>query len=247
MKIQKELNPEVKSALANIESLVQQILGMEQAEGEGEGGEGNGGGQPTVDDIMKALATMKAETSRQEPVATGAGGPASTTEEKPDETKAKKDVVSGKADASTANDPANTRIDDQPPENDDLASLLRKALTAVEGNKPEPVQKSMDPTLTALTAVAKSLKAVADRQSQQGMVLGELLEGLGVAKAFEAKPTVLKGMPLANLPGQITAEDLIAALVNKSTENQAVAKSHGGDKGQEVRKDLGTIATALWA
>lgn len=270
MQVLKDLSPEIKTALGNIMSLCQQIQGNASAEdgaGSGQGGQG-----PATDEILQAYAAMKeAEAGRQEAPPEGVTKPVENETEESKTAKAIKSMspAARKAlakalqasdpDASTASDTAETRIDDQPEDNADLSEVektLVRGLIALNARvtKSATPASPVDPQMAAIATIAKSLEVVLKNQQRQDFIFGELLEGLGVAKAFAPEggqsPTKVEkaAIPLAGMPGMgLDINQLIKTLVEANVQKSGGSNNYQGDsRGNQIRNDLGEVAKALF-
>jgi len=134
-----------------------------------------------------------------------------------------KAMQSSGSDSPTANDDGDKRLNERTDEDDENINEVAKALSKMLGKK--PVAKSMGTAQTPgvdLTPILTVMKSMADRQARTDAILGEILEGLGVAPAVPAENSVQKsqganpsGRPYAGMDaGNLV--DVIATAVAKS-------------------------------
>ena len=283
--VQKAMSPEVKTALDNITSLVAQIQSTEGAEAAGAGATAGQG--PTADDIVKAYMAQKANAAAAtEPDADDPEGetkkPLNTTDgdadlnelakalaDKPGAMKALKAIIASASEGHDANDTAETRMGDlnadiQLPlpggtNGEDLTNVLKSLLgmnTVAKSASARTVQ--VDPTMVAITQIAKAMEGLAQQVKNQQFITNELLEGLGVTKALNTDTgngggngmSVRKassGRPVQNVAGMgnFTIDDLVGAVLKAQGGQQVQTRNGNYDRNAASREDLGKVAKAM--
>ena len=154
-----------------------------------------------------------------------------------------------KPDASTADDKAETKVEDRPDQDEENIGEVAKALaTIAQSLQRKNVAKSQTSSGAELVGVinelTKVVKSLAASQANQGAVLEDVLEGLGVAKSIETKQVALrveKSDPRRLVVTTDTNEVLLQVTKALQTiaANQAAPNTYTvGDNSSDVRKSL---------
>jgi hypothetical protein len=253
-------DPQMGTVLANIQSLLQQLQAMAGADAEVEMEEGT--------DPTGALFTPgSAEPSKvegEEEEAEPEGQPAVIPEQKKVvRSKAKKAIIVGDPDASTGSGDAEERIEDIPEYDednvDDVAKAIIRMLTKGQrqvATKSSGAQPQAQLT-RALAALTQALTTVTKVQAQQGQVLEDVLEGLGVTKGLEAETQRLASekRPVGTTDNALVMKEFVNALAQAMGGNKvakaagSMAEIPGADPADSpaelVRKAMPSIALSL--
>ena len=238
------LSPEQKQALMNAKALIQEIESMEGGTQEGEEpinqeaemafnpkeqmGEQPEGEQVTEPKDAKKIPEVKESFSK----------------------KTYKDISQiAKPDASTANDKAEEKVEDRPDQDEENIGEVAKALaTIAQSLQRKNVAKSQASSGSELVVVinelTKVVKSLAASQTNQGAVLEDILEGLGVAKSIETKQDALR-VEKSDPRRPVGTTDTNEVLLQVTKALQAIAANQDksgtymvGDNSSDVRKSL---------
>jgi hypothetical protein len=239
------LSPEQKQALMNAKALIQEIESMEGGTQEGE--------EPINQEAEMAFNPK--EQMGEQPEGEEMTQPADGTKKTPEvkesfSKKTYKDISQiAKPDASTANDKAETKVEDRPDQDEENIGEVAKALaTIAQSLQRKNVAKSQTSNGAELVGVinelTKVVKSLAASQANQGAALEDILEGLGVAKSIETKQQALrveKSDP--HRPVGTTDTNEVLLQVTKALQtiaaNQAAPNTYTvGDNSSDVRKSL---------
>lgn len=193
--VRKDLGPEEKALLADMQSILNQLVQVETAEGPE-------AAQAPVESCVKMAALTD-------------GQPAGDEEQKELEDK--------KLEKATASDNSAQRLDDLPVDDEKALQLVGKALQQLLGVGVAKSAPKIDPVVAALGTVAKSIESLAARQAVMEDSLVGILEGVGVAdqlsasvkKSADARPIQSNGNDVASLVAALNA------FVTKSAAPQA--------------------------
>ena len=164
----------------------------------------------------------------------------------------------GTPDASTANDKAETKVDDIPDQDEENIGEVAKALTTIaQSLQKKNVQKSQQSTINStelvgvINELTKVVKSMMQTQANQGSVLEDVLEGRGVAKSIEAKQSSLK-IAKDNNRRPVATTDTNDVLIQVTKALQSLAANQGssgtyrvGENSSDVRKALAENIEAL--
>lgn len=252
-KVEKALGPEEQALLANIGALVQELQS-------GAGAGAAPAAEPDGDEGMTAPGVMKQSEQGTTPAAPqNAMQPGAAPKEKgmapwqenDDVQKGfkmiAKALMASPTEGPEAQLPGDKRLEEMPDEADEnineVAKALAKAFASSLGRKPVAksmgsVQAPQSADLTAALAPLMSvMKSMSDRITQQGQIIGEMLEGLGAVPPEPAAPSAVRkssgNMPYAGLDAG--SLELVVASVAKGLAGQfrqsdgvPVAKGFGG-------------------
>jgi len=197
--VKKGGNPELAAILADVKSLLSQLMSAMQAGGEGEEGESEG---------EEGAAVQMAATTDEN----GAEG----------EGKEKDDDVEKD---ETARSDAEARIEELPVDDKDALAAIGKTLALLQGKavaKSAQVARA-DKTTEILATIAKSLEAINRRVASNEEALIGMMEGMGVAELVQ------KSVPAATqavqAPDAKAFIDMLSkALVQKSSTSPAASE-----------------------
>lgn len=233
-------SPEEQAIIQNIGSLLQELQGIEASEVN----------EPTAPQggAPAAQMAMKAEEERTPAAAANVSNPEAGPKDQgmanwnDDEVKKAfkliaKSIQASESDGPTANEDGQERVEDLPEPDEENIKEVAKALLKAGLIKPKKtVTKSSNSG--EMAQIMSVVKAMGDRINQQGQVIAELLEGIGLVP--EAPQTVQKSQdqrPAASA-GVFGTEltDVIAAVVKglqtggyqQSGSGVPVAKGFGG-------------------
>lgn len=203
--VKKAGNTELAAILADIQSLLKQVLANEQAEETDEGGEGGEGAAGAVG--MSVKKAKEVETEGIEP-------------EEGDE---------GVEKDETARSDAEDRIEELPDDDKNALAAIGKTLLALQSRS---VAKSAsvgrpDQTTQILAGIAKSLDAINRRVASNEEALVGIMEGMGVAELVQKSATVAK--PVQAPDTKAFLDMLAEAMVQKSGTAQAEPEMGLGD------------------
>lgn len=231
-KVRKALTPEEKTLIDNIKSMVEELEGIEQAEGPESG-------------AMEEQASMKADVIDQMSVQPPNMAQANPKKVKPEDESdeetekclkksapVKKGIDSqGSSEGSTASDDAEERIEDDIPEGDqkDIAEVS-KMLALLMSRK--GVRKA-DPTMDALTKLAEEQKVMKQ-------ALENLIRGLGVAEQITAAVEEERVEKSERTPVVSTDRDEVVRSVAK-----ALVEALGVNKTEDASHDINTVRKSL--
>lgn len=265
--VNKSLSPEESAVVSNIAALLQELQGMSASAPVQEPVAESGGANPGVQ--------KESEQGRQEgadavmnPNATKPADRGMAPWKQDDEvTKALATIAkafgSSPTDGPTANDKAEQRLNELPDEDKENIASVAKALATILAKK--PVAKSMvgsiAPQTDAISQLTSVVKSMADRQARQDAILGEILEGLGVAGGIsEAAPTTVQksqdqaaaqsNRPYASLGGADLVDTIAAAVVKSLGAVGRIGRSSGlavakGFEDTQERKSMNEFAEAF--
>jgi hypothetical protein len=248
------LTPEQKQALMNAKALIQEIEAME-------GGSQEGDAPADKPEAQEAqMAFNPDEQMGDQPEGENATQP--KDEKKQPEVKESftkktyKDISQmATPDASTARDKAEDKVDDIPDQDEENIGEVAKALATIARSlQAKNVAKSATPTGSELVGVinelTKVVKSMMETQKNQGAVLEDVLEGLGVAKSIEAKQEALR-VEKSNERRPVATTDTNQVLLEVTKALQAIAGNKGdqtytvGNNSSDVRKSLAENIEAL--
>lgn len=237
-KVEKALGPEEQALLANIGALVQELQS-------GASAGAAPAAEPDGDEGLNAPGVIKGSEQGTTPAAPqNAMQPGAAPKEKgmapwqdnDDVQKGfkmiAKALMSSPTEGPEAQLPGDKRLEEMPDEADEniteVAKALAKAFASSLGRR--PVAKSMGsvqaPQSVDLTAALAPLmtvmKSMSDRITQQGQIIGEMLEGLGAVPPAPEAPTAVRksggNMPYAGLDAG--SLELVVASVAKGLAGQ---------------------------
>lgn len=201
-------NPEEMAVLQNVAALIEQLQGMEAAEINA-APEGEEGGELDPTRLSGARMAMKgSEQGRTPAEAQSATDPGAAPKDKgmapwDDEEvkkalkKIAKAIGTSDSDGPTANDDGEERVEDIPDPDEENVQAVAKALAKIMGGK-KTVAKSQSSTQNA--DMLRVMKGLVDRVEQQGTIINELLEGLGIAKSAAPAPEMQVQKSQSNRP-----------------------------------------------
>lgn len=215
-KVKKALSPEEATALSNIQSILSELLAMNE-----------GGG-------------MEAPT--EEPVEMAEGEDMMSPEEESSEGKEVKMIVKGleetPSDAATASDDTEQRMDEvRTEQTEENVNEVAKALLQLL--QPKQVKKSapLDPTTKALKEIVQVVKAQNDRQSVLEETLSHVLNGMGVMKQLEVAKAEAKKQPIVDNDNNAVLKAISDAL--KVGNSQPAQPQTYESNANLARKNLG--------
>lgn len=220
-KAQKALTPDEQTILGNIQTLVGELLQMNQEPA-----------QPAP----APAAAAKGE------------GEMTDEEKKKMEEKAKKDQVTTPSDGATANDNTEERIKDPEPEESQkkVQEVAKAFVMALQGQigTPEPA-KPVDPVLKAVqdlaTSVNKAVSGIAKSNEENSQAIRQIFNGLGVAEQMQVAEKAEKENGGTPINSSVNNEQTLAFI------NQVAKSLQGGTNKNEnenlsndqiVRKNL---------
>lgn len=253
-------NAEETAVIQNIAALVQQLQSMEAAEIGNEGGEGEEMNQTK---LPGANIAMKGEESGRTEAPQNVMNPDAKPKEQgiapwdgDDEVKKAMKMIAkamqaSDTDGSTANDSGEERAEELPEVDEENVKEVAKMLAKMMGKK--TVAKSRSSASPEMAQMFQVMKSLADRVEQQGAVIGELLEGLGVAKSVVADPATQVQKSQGNRPyGALdggSLEAVVMAVAKGMAAAQAPAQSSGipmaAGFGGTVQKDMSEFVQAF--
>jgi hypothetical protein len=155
----------------------------------------------------------------------------------------------GTPDASTARDKAEEKVDDRPDQDEENIGEVAKALATIARSlQIKNVAKSAAPAagtelVGVINELTKVVKSMMQTQANQGAVLEDVLEGLGVAKSIEDKQASLK-VEKSNDRKPVATTDTNQVLLEVTKALQSLAANQGtgtyrvGENSSDVRKAL---------
>lgn len=235
--VQKSMSPDEMAVISQIESLIEELeAGGMGGEGGPEENEGHEGMPPEASMAMKnnPMVSKADEQTRQEGADTVTQPEAKNPEDKgmapwgnEDEVKKAfatiaKSIQASDTEGVTANDPGDERAESLPETDEENVKEVAKALLSVLGKR--KVAKSYNqPSNNVNNEMIKVMKSMSDKINQQGVIIGEILEGLGASSNVIQSPvtnSVQKSndnRPYNNAVGADMIET-IASVVAKSLE-----------------------------
>ena len=223
-KVNKALSPEEQTALSNIQSILSEILAM------------NEGAEPQSVEMAEPQGMPPTPEQQEEE------GKEVKMIIKAFKEMAKKSMEETPSDAATASDDAEVRIDEvQTEQTEENVNEVAKAIMMLLGkNGHVQKSKSSDPTISALNEIVKVVKAQNERQGVLEETLGHIMNGMGVMKQFEvAKAEQKKNQPIVDQDNQAVLKAIGDALGIKAT-GTSVQKSDYMSNSQVVKKNLGS-------
>lgn len=256
-------DPEEQAVIQNIMALAQQLQslgagGVSGEPGEPEGDEGMELDPTRLQGARMALKADEPKRTEQPQNVTDPGAKPKDAGMAPwqdggDEVKKAfatiaKAMQASPTDGPTANDTGEERIEDMPDVDEENIKAVAKMLARMTGKK--TVAKSMGSVQAqpdALGAMFSVMKSMSEKLEQQGAVIGELLEGLGVAKSAIQDPGMSQVQKSQNRPyGDLNGgnlEAVIMAVAKGMASGQAQGQSSGiplaAGFGSSVQKDMG--------
>lgn len=266
--VNKAAGPEEQAVIANIASLIQELQGM------GATGINTPQQEPDGDEMLKAgmmappvqkgseQARTEQPQSQMDPSAPPKDKGMADWKENDEVKKAfatiAKGMMSSQTDGPAANEDGEKRVEDLPAIDEKNINEVAKALMrALGGGKAVAKSQSYQPQTNILEPLLTVMKSMQARIDQQGAILGEVMEGLGLSAAVQQAPTSVNKSQNAPYSGAQGNEmvDMIAMSVAKSLQmlNGGYQQSNSGipvAKGFEPRCDddnaLGQVAVDFW-
>jgi hypothetical protein len=242
-RVMKELTGEEMSLISNIGSLVQEILAQT-------GGGAAGGAAPAP--AAPAQAQMAAEAPALEKPEDEEGRTEAPPSNATKPIATMKELTTGQPDASTANSTAEEKIKDIPEwDEENLEDVVKAIVRMAAGNGVKKTVQT-NPLVAGLTAMANALAAVAKSQQEQGRVLNDLLEGMGVAQAFEQE-TVRKSAAIQTSPADQSnvVKELTNAILKAAGQGangqgfNGEGDTRGMSQSEIVHKSMGDLVLGL--
>lgn len=232
-----DVNSEEKTILANIISLAQQLVNLENQE-EVQGMEGNGENQnnSVVETLKSVVSQLENPDKKDSGDLVGKQMNNGEEEKKEEETSMQKAlqkitkaiIDAGAQDAPSANDDAETRVEDGNKDTDDEAiAEVAKALLKLNGKK--EVNKSQQED--KLDKVLKTLDSFTQRQNEVEKAVSGIIEGLGIVKPVKNQ--------LNDAQKQLVLKDFIGQVEEATGKKISVSDNviNYNDRNQ-VRKSL---------
>ena len=217
-KIKKALAPEELTALSNMQSILQELISMNQ------------GGSEEMD-----MGTEEVERAEGEEVM--------TPEEESTEGKEVKMIIKGieetPSDSSTASDDAEARMSEVQTEQteENVTEVAKALLKALNVGSVKKSIKPVDPMTQALGQIVQVVKAQQEKQDVLSQTLSHILNGMGVTKQLEvAKSEQAKKSPVIDSDNGAMLKEIRKALNLDQVDRQEVHKSNS----QVVKKNLGS-------